>query len=91
MPLALIENFLPCRLCALVLLVSLAAPCLALVLEQEVCSVDTMSVEYNLANADVILGGIFDIRNPATDGYGCGNPHPGNVLTGLDLLKKNFE
>ena len=39
-----------------------------------------MSVEHNVANADVLLGGIFDIRNPGEDGYGCGAPHPGKII-----------
>ena len=41
---------------------------------------DLMSVEHNVANADVLLGGIFDIRNPGEDGYGCGAPHPGKIV-----------
>ncbi|WAR03383.1 GRM7-like protein [Mya arenaria] len=62
------------RLCTLLSLVGLVAPSLALMLEQETCDAGRMMVDHNVAAADVVLGGIFDIRGLGSDGYGCGEP-----------------
>jgi len=68
------------RTCTLVWLLGLLVSSQALTLEQETCSVDRMVVDNNVAGADVVLGGIFDIRMGGTNGYGCGEPYLGLYL-----------
>ncbi|XP_012940321.1 uncharacterized protein LOC101850490 [Aplysia californica] len=45
-------------------------------LAQQVCSTDRSQVDVNVAGANVILGGLFEIRGKGTGGYGCGRPVP---------------
>lgn len=47
-------------------------------LEQEECDADRKMVDVNVNNADVVIGGIFNMRSSGSNGYGCGAPHPGN-------------
>ena len=41
------------------------------------CSTDRSEVDIGPANANVILGALFDIRGKGTGGFGCGRPVPG--------------
>ena len=52
----------------------------ALNLERETCDPGRMKVDVDVANADAVIGGIFDLRLPGDDDYGCGKPHAGKAL-----------
>ncbi|GFO19839.1 hypothetical protein PoB_004634400 [Plakobranchus ocellatus] len=44
----------------------------------QVCSPDIVNTDIG-SNANVMIGGIFEMRNPGTDGFGCGSPIVGNI------------
>ena len=67
---------LSCRLSTAPLLLSLLSLATATTLEAETCDPKRMMVDVNYANADVILGGLFDLREPSNN-YGCGTPDKG--------------
>ncbi|XP_067683891.1 uncharacterized protein [Haliotis asinina] len=61
----------------LLLIVSLCvASCVAQQLARETCDANRRKAEVQVASAQVVLGGLFEIRQPGTDGYGCGQPAP---------------
>ncbi|KAL5016529.1 hypothetical protein ScPMuIL_006118 [Solemya velum] len=49
--------------------------CLGHNLERETCVATRNVVDVNMNGADAILGGLFEIRSPSSDGYACGEPH----------------
>ena len=51
----------------------------ATTLEAETCDPKRMKVDVEYANADVVLGGLFDLREPSMN-YGCGKLDKGKNL-----------
>ena len=58
-------------------MLSLLSTTTAQTLEAETCDSTRMMVDVDFAQADAVIGGIFDMRQPGSDGYGCSEPHPG--------------
>ncbi|XP_060605256.1 uncharacterized protein LOC132757830 isoform X2 [Ruditapes philippinarum] len=69
------------RLCTIVVLSSFVVSSLCQTLEQEVCTSDLSKADINFINADVILGGIFNLRGEGKNDYGCGSPRPEEMLS----------
>ncbi|XP_059149160.1 uncharacterized protein LOC131936264 [Physella acuta] len=65
------------------------------VLEQ-VCSSNKQSVSVDALNAQVLIGGLFDIREPGINGIGCGKPNPAMMQVfeaaryAITLMKNEF-
>ncbi|XP_053375883.1 uncharacterized protein LOC123533310 [Mercenaria mercenaria] len=60
------------RLCTVLVFMCVVTTSLCQTLEQEICDVERRMVDVSFSNADVVLGGIFNLRSSGTDGYGCG-------------------
>lgn len=48
-----------------------------LTLRDQTCDADRKRVNVQTVNANVLIGGLFDIRGSGTDGTGCGLPTTG--------------
>ena len=48
-----------------------------LTLRDQTCDADRKRVNVQTSNANVLIGGLFDIRGSGTDGTGCGLPTTG--------------
>ncbi|XP_033749036.1 uncharacterized protein LOC117333723 [Pecten maximus] len=44
-------------------------------LEKETCDSSRREVDVQMSNANAIIGGLFEVRNPELGGYACGQPH----------------
>lgn len=62
---------------------------------EQVCSADRMMTQLDSSSANVIIGGLFEIRDKGTDGLGCGKPNTANMQIfeaaryALNLLNNN--
>lgn len=50
---------------------------LTLTILDETCDANRRRVSINTANAKLLFGGLFDIRDPGSGGSGCGEPNLG--------------
>lgn len=47
---------------------------------EQTCSSNRQWVSVDSTNANVLIGGLFDIREPGVNGIGCGKPNPGKEI-----------
>ena len=66
----------------LLLVVLCVVPALSqtLTLLDQTCDADRKRVNVQTTNANVLIGGLFDIREPGADGIGCGLPSRGKSV-----------
>ena len=60
-----------------------------LTLQDQVCDADRKRVNVQTSNANVLIGGLFDIREPGIGGIGCGLPSKGEFRPVWDNLVKD--
>ena len=73
----------------LVLLVLVVTSASAEDLVSETCDSTKTSTNIVPTNANAVIGGLFGMRQPGSDGYGCGLPAPGENIILLQINNNN--
>ena len=60
-------------------IMALSCICFGQDLSRYQCTSDRSEVEIN-TGADIIIGGLFEIRGHGINGFGCGKPEPGTFM-----------
>ncbi|CAL1541550.1 unnamed protein product [Lymnaea stagnalis] len=80
----------------LLIFVTYIAICQGQNIVEQVCSADRMMTQLDSSSANVIIGGLFEIREKGADGLGCGKPNTANMQIfeaaryALNLLNNNI-